>query len=138
MQSGAIDMSGIGTIAKRLRAWARAAFTELTVLWLSLSDDRVGWPAKAIALLTLGYALSPIDLIPDFIPVLGQLDDLLIVPVGIFLALRLIPANVRAQLRVRAAENTGKPNIRRLYSVALIVGTWILFLLVLSWLVGWI
>ncbi len=131
-------MSPKQTIGERLKTWARAGFDELVVLWLALGDRRVGWPAKAVALVTLGYALSPIDLIPDFIPVLGQLDDLLIVPAGIFLALRLIPEALRADLRAQARAQHGRPEIRRLYSLAVIIGTWLLFLLILFWLLGWV
>lgn len=75
----------------RLRAFARHLKAELLALSLAARDPRTPWYARAWALLVLAYALSPIDLIPDFIPVLGQLDDLLLVPAGLWVALRLIP-----------------------------------------------
>ncbi|EYB68543.1 hypothetical protein DEIPH_ctg021orf0060 [Deinococcus phoenicis] len=88
---------------KRLRAFARHLGGELLALSLAARDPRTPWPARVLALLVLAYALSPIDLIPDFIPVLGQLDDLLLVPAGLWLALRLIPPQVLADARAQAA-----------------------------------
>ena len=86
-----------------LASWWRRKIRRLEVdthaLYLASRDPRVPWPAKAVAALTVAYALSPIDLIPDFIPVLGQLDDLLLVPLGIALAIRLVPAPLLAQHR---------------------------------------
>lgn len=92
----------------RLRALARALKAELLALSLAARDPRTPWPARALALLVLAYALSPIDLIPDPIPVLGQLDDLLIVPAGLWLALRLIPPEVLADARARAAAQPAR------------------------------
>ena len=88
----------------RLRRWAEAMRREVLVLWLAARDPRVPPLAKAIAAATVAYALSPIDLIPDFIPVLGLLDDLLLVPAGLWLALRLIPPDLVAELRIAAAR----------------------------------
>ncbi|MFC6662253.1 YkvA family protein [Deinococcus multiflagellatus] len=79
------------SLTTRLRTLARRLKAELLALSLAARDPRTPWYARAWALLVLAYALSPIDLIPDFIPVLGQLDDLLLVPAGLWLALRLIP-----------------------------------------------
>ncbi len=89
---------------ERLRAWARGLKRDVMALWLAARDPRVPMLAKLLAGLVAAYALSPIDLIPDFIPVLGYLDDLLIVPAGIWLAVRLIPADVLADLRKTALE----------------------------------
>jgi len=91
-------------ISTRLRAWASALKRETYALYLAYRDPRVGWFARVWAALVVAYALSPIDLIPDPIPVLGYLDDLLIVPAGIWVAVRLIPAEVLADCRERAAE----------------------------------
>ena len=82
-----------------LKRWARALKRDVIALWLAARDPRVPLAAKLVAGAVAAYALSPIDLIPDFIPVLGYLDDLLIVPAGIWLALRLIPAELMAELR---------------------------------------
>src|SRR5262245_58618363 len=76
---------------RNLRGWARALRRDVHTLYLAGRDPRVPWYAKALAVLVAGYALSPIDLIPDFIPVLGYLDDVILVPLGILLGIRLIP-----------------------------------------------
>src|SRR6188768_3565060 len=88
----------------RAKHWARAIKRDVIALWLAARDPRVPWYAKAVAAAVAAYALSPIDLIPDFIPILGYLDDLLIVPLGIMAAVSLIPEPVMADLRVTAAE----------------------------------
>jgi uncharacterized membrane protein YkvA (DUF1232 family) len=93
----------------RLRSWAREIKRDVHALYLCARDPRVPWYAKAVALLVAAYALSPIDLIPDFIPVIGYLDDLIIVPVGILLAVRLIPADVLAEHRASAAQADALP-----------------------------
>ena len=94
------------TPLKRLKQWATALKTNVIALWLAARDPRTPWVARIIAGATAAYALSPIDLIPDFIPVVGLLDDLLIVPAGIWLALRMVPPAVMAECRARAAEMT--------------------------------
>lgn len=76
---------------ERAKKWARAIKRDIVALWLASRDPRVPWYAKVAAGSVAAYALSPIDLIPDFIPVLVYLDDLLIVPLGILLVVRLIP-----------------------------------------------
>lgn len=96
----------------RLRSWARAMKRNTLVLYLVVRDPRTPWYAKAVAGLVVGYALSPIDLIPDFIPVIGLLDDLLLVPAGLYLAMRLAPAAVAADCRLRAASMAQKPTSR--------------------------
>src|SRR5580765_3620072 len=87
---------------EKLKAWARELKTQLLTLWYCRADPRTPLAAKILAALVVAYAISPIDLIPDFIPVLGQLDDLLIVPLGIYLALRLIPPEVLQEARAKA------------------------------------
>ncbi len=74
------------------------------MLRLAASDPRVPWYAKALAVAVAAYALSPIDLIPDFIPVLGYLDDVILVPLGVYLAFRLIPKPILAELRCKATQ----------------------------------
>ena len=83
----------VGTMIEWLKDWARSIKQDVHALYLASRDPRVPWYAKAMGLLVAGYALSPIDLIPDFIPVLGYLDDLILVPLGILLAIQLIPRN---------------------------------------------
>lgn len=106
----------------RLRSWARSIKRDVHALYLSARDPRVPWYAKAIALAVAAYALSPIDLIPDFIPVLGYLDDLILVPLGILLAVRLIPVEVLAEHRA-AATAARLPMSRG--AAAVIIAIWV-------------
>lgn len=89
---------------ERLKGWARAIRRDVIALWLAARDPRVPWYAKFLAATVAAYALSPIDLIPDFIPVLGYLDDLIIVPFGIVAAVKLIPAPIMEELRIKALD----------------------------------
>lgn len=98
-------------ILHRAHEWARAIKRDVVALWLAARDARVPRAAKWMAAAVAAYALSPIDLIPDFVPVLGYLDDLLIVPGGIWLAVRMIAPEVMAELRLRA-EGRGRPSSR--------------------------
>jgi uncharacterized membrane protein YkvA (DUF1232 family) len=90
---------------------ARDLKREVYALYLAYRDPRTPWAARIAAACVVAYALSPIDLIPDFVPVLGYLDDLVLIPLGVMLALRLIPPEVMADCRVRAdaALASGKP-----------------------------
>ena len=105
----------------RLRAFARRLKADLLALSLAARDPHTPWLARALALLVLAYALSPIDLIPDFIPVLGQLDDLLLVPAGLWLALRLVPPAVLEEARAEAARHPARL-ARSGWGLALMVG----------------
>lgn len=119
----------------RVRAWARSLKTETYALYLAARDPRTPWYARLLAGFVVAYAFSPIDLIPDFVPVLGYLDDLLIVPLGIALALRMIPAAVLADSRARAATmlESGKPTQRT--GLAMVITIWLLVIALLAWLV---
>ena len=108
---------------ERLRGWARMLKRDIVVMWLAARDPRVPLPVKLLAGLVAGYALSPIDLIPDFIPVLGLLDDLLLVPLGIWLVLRLIPSELLAELRLAAGEQKWPGPARN--AALLIIGFWL-------------
>ena len=88
-------MSPIG----RLKRWARRLKVEVYALYLAYKDPRVPWYARAFAAVVVAYAFSPIDLIPDPIPILGYLDDLVIIPLGVALAIRMIPPPVLAECR---------------------------------------
>lgn len=88
----------------RLKQWAHNVKRDVLALYLAARDPRVPWYAKALAALVAAYALSPIDIIPDFIPVLGYLDDLILLPLGIATVVRLIPDEVMADLRLQAEE----------------------------------
>jgi uncharacterized membrane protein YkvA (DUF1232 family) len=91
-----------------LKIWARTLKRDAKAIYLARRDPRVPWYAKAVAVAAAGYALSPIDLIPDFIPVLGYLDDLIIVPLGIWLAVCLIPADVMDEYRAITTLDSGE------------------------------
>jgi uncharacterized membrane protein YkvA (DUF1232 family) len=93
-----------------LKAWAKRLKREVAALWIAARCTNTPWFARLIALLVAAYALSPIDLIPDFIPVLGLLDDLLIVPLGIALAVRCIPPALMARYRSEAACRADRPS----------------------------
>jgi uncharacterized membrane protein YkvA (DUF1232 family) len=107
-----------------VKSWARNIKRDVVALWLAARDNRVPWYAKAVAGAVAAYALSPIDLIPDFIPVLGYIDDLIIVPLGIMAAIRLIPANVLAELRAEAAERASRPTSKA--AMLVIIALWVL------------
>lgn len=91
------------------KAWARTLRRDVHALYLAARDPRLPWYAKAVAALVAAYALSPIDLIPDFIPVLGYLDDVILVPLGILFAIRLMPPSILAEHRRAAARAQGRP-----------------------------
>lgn len=119
----------------RLKDHARRLKTESYVLYLASRDSRTPWYAKLLAAAVVAYAFSPLDLIPDFVPVLGYLDDLLLVPLGIALAIRLVPEPVLADCRERAREAVERPT--SWWSALVIVGVWlVLALLVGFWAVG--
>ncbi|MBC7780474.1 MAG: DUF1232 domain-containing protein [Proteobacteria bacterium] len=117
-----------------LRARARSMKQEVLALWLAVRDPRTPLVAKLVAGVVVAYALSPIDLIPDFIPVLGYLDDLVLVPLGIALALRLIPTPVLADARARASELHALP--KNYFVATLFVLIWIALATGGAWL-GW-
>lgn len=93
----------------RIAKWARAVRRDVIALWIAARDPRTPWYAKAIAAAVAAYALSPIDLIPDFVPVLGYLDDIIIVPLGILFAVWLIPDALTAEFRAEAARRAERP-----------------------------
>ena len=86
-------------VVQRAKQWARTIKRDVIALWIASRDPRTPWYAKAVAAAIAAYALSPIDLIPDFIPLLGYLDDVVIVPVGIVAAVALIPTHLMAASR---------------------------------------
>ena len=107
---------------ERLKAWAGRIKRDVLALWLAARDRRTPWAAKAVAAGVVAYALSPIDLIPDFIPVLGLLDDAVLLPLGILLAVRLVPKALMAEFRA-AAEGVRRPLSRA--GAVLVVGLWL-------------
>ena len=111
--------------SKYLQAQARALKHETHALYLAGRDPRTPWLAKLVIAIVVAYALSPIDLIPDFIPVLGYLDDLLLLPLGIFLALKLIPAAVLADARRATQQASGNLAKSRVAACVIII-LWII------------
>ena len=110
---------------ERLRHWARTVKRDVLMLSLAARDPRVPWYAKVVAACVAVYAFSPIDLIPDFIPVLGYLDDVIIVPLGILLAIRLIPPALLEEHRCAAIErNQQRPT--SYIGVAIILMIWLI------------
>lgn len=114
----------------RLERWARGLRRDLHALHHAARDPRVPWRAKLVAVGVVGYALSPIDLIPDFIPVLGWLDDLVIVPLGLLLAVKMIPAEIMAEHRA-VAEAAGAPPASKMGAAA-IIAVWIALAIILG------
>jgi uncharacterized membrane protein YkvA (DUF1232 family) len=96
-------------VLQRARQWARTIKRDAVAVWIAARDPRVPWYAKVVAASVAAYAFSPIDLIPDFIPVLGYLDDIVIVPAGILLTIRLIPQGLMDEFRAEAARREGRP-----------------------------
>ncbi len=108
-------------------------------LYFAYRDPRVPWYAKVFTALVVAYAFSPIDLIPDFIPILGYLDDLVLIPLGVSLAIRMIPAPIMLECRQKAEENSNRGGPQSKIMAAIIIGIWILAILwagtlVVNWL----
>lgn len=107
---------------EKLKAWARAIKADVIALYLAIRDRRTPLVAKVIAVGVVAYALSPIDLIPDFIPVLGYLDDLVILPLGIMIAVRLIPPPLMVEYRKQASGYSQLPSSRA--GIVIVIMAW--------------
>ena len=118
----------MSSLMTRWKQQVRHLKTETLALYLASRDPRTPWYARGVVVLVVAYALSPIDLIPDFVPVLGYLDDLVLLPLGIALALMLIPPEVMRDCRVRASAMQEKPASRA--AVVVIVAIWVLLAVV--------
>ena len=123
-----------------IRQWARRIKQDAVMLWFAYKDPRTPWLPKIISMLAVAYALSPIDLIPDFVPVLGFLDDAVLLPAMIWLAVRLLPAEVVAACRELAIDwmqvNQRKPVNH--WGIALVLMVWALVvLLIIVWWDRW-
>lgn len=114
----------------RAKQWARLVKRDVLALWIASRDSRTPWYAKLAAGAVAAYALSPIDLIPDFIPILGYLDDLVIVPLGILLVVKLIPTPLMAEFRAAAAEQSKHTSYGGMAAIALL---WIAAAALLLW-----
>jgi len=119
-------------LAGRVRSWARVLRRDVVALSFAARDPATPWHARVVAACVAAYALSPIDLIPDFVPVLGYLDDLIIVPLGIWLAIRLIPPAVLHAARMRAES---APRLVSRTGLAMVVAAWLGLGVALAWMV---
>ncbi len=123
----------VPNVNARLRNWAKGIKRDLTALYLALRDPRVPWYVKLLAGGVIAYAVSPIDLIPDFVPILGYLDDLIIVPLGMILVIRLMPPGLIDEYRAQAAQVVRLPTGYK--AAMVIVAVWgIVALLLAVWL----
>lgn len=126
-------MTTRSTIFARIQSAAKELKHNISALYFAFRDPRTPWYGKALALSIIVYALSPIDLIPDFVPVLGYLDDLILLPLGIWIALRIIPPDVMADARQRAMKEQRIDGPWGLIGAALIIG---IYLLLIYWVYG--
>jgi uncharacterized membrane protein YkvA (DUF1232 family) len=115
----------------QLRSWARGLKRDLLAVSFAVADPRTPRLARFLGVAVVAYAASPIDLIPDFIPVLGYLDDLLIVPAGLWLVRRMIPPEVLAEHRARAEQSSTR--LRSHVAAVAIIGVWIGVAALLAW-----
>ena len=117
----------------RLKIWARRMKRDTLALYLARRDPRVPRLAKVMAMVTAAYALSPIDLIPDFIPVLGYLDELIILPLFIYVTIRLIPPDVMVELRAQADQHLSENRPRSMAGAVVIVLIWLCIAALIVW-----
>ncbi|WP_235499254.1 YkvA family protein [Aneurinibacillus migulanus] len=117
------------TMFHKLKNWARQLKMQPYVLYLAYRDERVPWYAKVFILCVVAYAFSPIDLIPDFIPILGYFDDIILVPLGIHLALKMIPEAVVEDCRRKVQENESVRKPKNWAAAGVILLIWLLLLI---------
>lgn len=120
------------TVFSSVKTWATRIKRDVVALWIAARDPRVPWYAKFAAGAVAAYALSPIDLIPDFVPVLGYLDDIIIVPLGILLAVKLIPASLMEEFRQEAIRRESRP--KSYWGMMAIAAIWLATAVWLIWL----
>ncbi len=128
----------LSALRSRLVVWAKRIKTEVGACFLAARDGRTPLLAKAVAVVVVVYALSPIDLIPDFIPIIGLVDDLLLLPVGLWIVIRLVPPDLMAEFR-KEAQGLGRLP-RSFAGAAFVIGLWLAMALLAGWLVyrNWI
>ena len=122
-------MSVLASLKQRARSLKR----DTLAIWFAAKDKRTPWYARALAVLVAAYALSPVDLVPDFIPVLGYLDDLILIPAGIALTIRLVPFAVMSDARIAAEKSLAKPVTW--WMTSLIILVWLAMLSLVVWLI---
>ena len=116
------------------KRWAGELKREIYAIYLAYKDPRVAWYARLLAACVVAYAFSPIDLIPDFIPVLGYLDDLILVPLGIYFVLKLIPDDVMSECREKARALSGEKRPTNYLAATVIIAIWIGLAVLTMWL----
>jgi len=123
------------TFLRDVRNWARRIKTDAVALWFARSHPHTPWYAKALAIFVVAYALSPIDLIPDFIPVLGYVDDVILLPLLIWLAVQMLPADVLRESRQQAQkwlqQSEGKPRV--IAGAVMILVVWVALAAGFAW-----
>ena len=117
-------------VAQTVQRWAKRMMRDALALWIAARDRRTPWVATLLAALVAAYAFSPIDLIPDVIPVLGLLDDLLLVPLGIALAVRLVPPVLMREFR-DAADGRDRPRSRT--AAIVVIAMWVVVVIWGGW-----
>jgi uncharacterized membrane protein YkvA (DUF1232 family) len=117
---------------EKLKQKARALKKEVFVLYLAYQNPQTPWYAKLFAMIVVAYAFSPIDLIPDFIPVLGYLDDLVLIPLGVSLALKMIPENVLHSARQEAEQRINQERQANWIAGGLIIVIWLIVIFVIA------
>lgn len=111
---------------RKIKGWAARLETEVRVLYLAGRDERTPLAAKLLVALVVGYAVSPVDLIPDFIPILGYLDDVILIPFGVALAIRMIPTEILRDCRRRSESSSSVGPRGGRVGVAVVICTWLL------------
>jgi uncharacterized membrane protein YkvA (DUF1232 family) len=114
-----------------LKSWAARLEKEAYALYLACRDPRTPWYAKALAAFVVAHTVSPIDLIPDFIPVLGYLDDLIITPLGLLVAIRLIPPEIMETARAQASQAAEEGRFKTRGGIAIVVTAWLVVAMII-------
>lgn len=109
---------------EKVKAWGKKLKQQIFILYFAYKDKRVSWYVKLFAACVVAYAFSPIDLIPDFIPILGFIDDVIILPLGIYFALKMIPEDIKADCEVKANELIQKGKPKNWIAGSLIILIW--------------
>ncbi|MCF6409467.1 YkvA family protein [Pseudalkalibacillus salsuginis] len=117
---------------EKIKVWAKRIKRQIFILYFAYKDERVPWYAKVFTACVVAYAFSPIDLIPDFIPVLGYIDDLIIVPLGIVVALKMIPEKVISDCEIKAEAMMKKGKPKNWFVGSIIVLVWVVITLWIS------
>jgi len=113
----------------KIKTWAKSLKRQIFILYFACKDERVPWHAKVFTACVVAYAFSPIDIIPDFIPILGYLDDVILVPIGIMIALKMIPKSVLTDCEVKAEEMMKKGKPKNWIVGSLIVMIWVFIII---------